>query len=139
MSELSPTNRLGYEGDLDPIIERLCAAYAVGKPTNFSVIEVGYEDCNVILETEQSKYLAKMFAKTRSAGDIARYAATMQKVVEAGVSHPELLTTSSSEVTYTDSGITLVLMRFVDGKTFLSSIEHQTKASDKLYSSRQQK
>ena len=119
MSEqLKPTDRLAYTGNLEPIFDRLCTAYDVGTPVSSSVIEVGYEDCNVVLETDQAKYLAKMFAKTRSAEDIARYATTMQKVVETGVNHPELLTTSSGELTYTDSGITLVLMRFVEGKTF---------------------
>ena len=118
MSEQRPTDRLAYSGDLEPVIDRLCVAYGVGTPANSSVIEVGYEDCNVVLETDQAKYLAKMFAKTRTTEDITRYATTMQKVVEAGVNHPELLTTSTGEVTYTDSGITLVLMRFVEGKTF---------------------
>jgi len=118
MSEQKPTDRLAYSGDLEPVIDRLCVAYNVGTPVGSSVVGVGYEDCNVILETDQDKYLAKMFAKTRSAEDIARYTTIMQKVVEAGVNHPELLTTSSGEVTYTDSGITLVLMRFVEGNTF---------------------
>lgn len=113
-----PTSRLAYSGDLALVIDRLCAAYGVGTPTGYSVVEVGYEDCNVILATDQGKYLAKMFAKTRSAEDIARYATTMQRVVESGINHPELLAISSGEVTYTDSGITLVLMRFVEGKTF---------------------
>jgi len=118
MSEQKPTDRLAYTGDLEPVIDRLCAAYNVGTPASSSVIEVGYEDCNVVVETSQDKYLAKMFAKTRTAEEIARYTTTMQKVIEAGVHHPELLTTSSGEVAYTDSGITLVLMQFVEGKTF---------------------
>lgn len=111
-------DRLSYSGDLQPVIERLCVAYDVGTPAGSSVIEVGYEDCNLVLETDQEKYLAKMFAKTRTAEDIARYTATMQKVIEAGVNHPELLTTNTGETVYTDSGITLVLMRFVEGRTF---------------------
>lgn len=118
MSEQKPTDRLAYSGDLELVIDRLCAAYDVGTLSGSSVVEVGYEDCNVILETDQDKYLAKMFAKTRTTEDIQRYATTMQKVVEAGINHPELLTTTSGEVMYTDSGITLVLMRFVEGKTF---------------------
>ena len=113
-----PVDRLTYTGDLEPVIDRLCAAYGVGTPANSSVVEVGYEDCNVVVETDQDKYLAKMFAKTRTAEDIERYTTTMQKVIEVGVHHPELLTTSSGEVAYTDSGITLVLMRFVEGQTF---------------------
>lgn len=113
-----PTDRLNYTGNLEPVVDRLCDVYGVGTPNNISVIDVGYEDCNVILETDQDKFLAKMFAKTRTVEDVKRYTTTMQKVVEAGVHHPELLTTSSGDKTYTDSGITLVLMRFVEGKTF---------------------
>lgn len=118
MAKQQPTDRLAYSGDLEPVIERLCATYGIGIPTNSSIIEVGYEDCSVVLETDQDKYLAKMLAKTRTAEDITRYVNTMQRVVEAGINHPELLTTSSGEVIYIDSGITLALMRFVEGKTF---------------------
>lgn len=119
IEQQKPTDRLNYTGNLEPVVERLCDAYGVGTPSSINVVEIGYEDCNVVLETEQDKFLAKMFAKTRTTEEIGRYATTMQKVVEAGVQHPELLMTSSGEVTYTDSGITLVLMRFIDGETFL--------------------
>jgi Ser/Thr protein kinase RdoA (MazF antagonist) len=114
-----PTDRLNYAGDLEPVIDRVCAAYDVGTPVSSSVIEVGYEDCNVIIETDQAKFVAKMLAKTRTPEDITRYATTMEKVVQAGVNHPELLTTDAGETTYSDSGVTLVLMRFVEGKSFL--------------------
>ena len=120
MSELqTPADRLNYSGDLTPVIERVCEVYGVGRLGASSIVEVGYEDCNVIIETDQSKFLAKMFAKTRTPEDITRYTAAMKKVVQAGVHHPELLTTSSGEMVFSDSGITLVLMRFVDGKSFL--------------------
>lgn len=119
MPELqTPADRLNYTGDLTPAVERLCEAYGVGAPGSVDVVEVGYEDCNVILETDQAKFVAKMFAKTRTPEEISRYTTTMQKVVEAGVNHPELLTTSSGDITYTDSGITLVLMRFIEGETY---------------------
>ena len=61
----TPTDRLAYTGDLAPLIERVAEAYGVGTPTCHSVVEVGYEDCNVIIDTEQDRFLAKMFAKTR--------------------------------------------------------------------------
>lgn len=120
MSELqTPANRLNYSGDLTPVIERVCEAYGVGQLSTSSIVEVGYEDCNVIIQTDQAKFVAKMFAKTRTAEDIARYTTTMEKVVDAGVHHPELLKTAAGETTYADSGITLVLMRFIEGKSFL--------------------
>lgn len=119
MSELqTPIDRLSYDGDLTPVVERVCEAYGVGELEDATVVGIGYEDCNVIIKTDQSTFVAKMFAKTRTAEEISRYATIMQKVVEAGVNHPALLTTSSGEVIYTDSGIELVLMRFIKGRTY---------------------
>jgi Ser/Thr protein kinase RdoA (MazF antagonist) len=118
MAEQLPTDRLKYDGDLAPVVQRICDAYGVGTSTNHSVIDMGYEDCNVIIDTEQDRFMAKMFAKTRTPDDISRYAGIMQKVIEAGVHHPELISTVNGEMVYMDSGITLVLMRFVEGKTF---------------------
>lgn len=118
MEVLKATDRLNYSGALDPIIERLCSAYEVGIPNRFSLVEVGYEDCNVVIETEKGKYLAKMFSKERSKQDIDRYTKIMEKVVEAGVNHPELITTTDGSTVYQDSGITLILMRFIEGSTF---------------------
>ena len=120
MSELqTPADRLNYTGDLTPVIERVCEIYGIGQLSASSIVEVGYEDCNVVIETDQAKFVAKMFAKTRTPEDITRYATTMEKVVQAGVHHPELLTTDAGETTYSDSGVTLVLMRFVEGRSFL--------------------
>lgn len=114
----TPTNRLNYTGDLTPVIERVCETYGVGQLIASNIVEVGYEDCNVVIETDRAKFVAKMFAKTRTSEDISRYATTMEKVVETGVNHPELLATDAGETTYSDSGITLVLMRYVEGKSF---------------------
>lgn len=120
MPELqTPADRLNYTGDLTPVVERVCEAYGIGQLTASSIVEVGYEDCNVIIETDQAKFVAKMFSKIRTPDDITRYASTMEKVVEAGVHHPELLKTDTGQATFSDSGITLVLMRFVEGKSFL--------------------
>lgn len=113
-----PTDRLSYTGELEPVIDSIYDAYGVDKPISNTVIEVGYEDCNVIIETDQSRYLAKMFSKNRTPDEISRYTTMMQKVVEAGVHHPDLLSTTGGDITYSKNGISLVLMRFVEGKTF---------------------
>ncbi|QQG43367.1 MAG: phosphotransferase [Candidatus Daviesbacteria bacterium] len=114
-------NRLNYSGSLEPVVDRLCRAYDVGQSTNFSVIEVGYEDCNVAIDTSKGKYVAKIFAKYRKPEDITRYATIMEKVVEAGVNHPPLKTTDKGELVYSDpqaNGISMVLMDFIEGKTY---------------------
>lgn len=114
----APTNRLTYTGDLTPVIEDICQAYELGTPKDFSVIEVGYEDCNVIINTNHDRFLAKMFAKFRTPEDIQRYVDIIQNVVKGGVNHPELIMTPDDKPTYTSEGITLALLRFVEGKTF---------------------
>lgn len=118
----TPLDRLNYSGELGLVISRLAGAYEVGGPTSFSVIGIGYEDCNVVIETPSGKYVAKIFSKDRNQEAIARYSTIMEKAVEAGVNHPPLIKTASGEVVYSDTEanrISMVLMKFVDGKTFL--------------------
>ena len=118
----TPLDRLNYSGELGVVINRLAEAYEIGSPTNFSVIGIGYEDCNVVLETSSDKYVVKIFSKDRNEEAIARYSTIMEKAVEAGVNHPPLIKTADGGVVYSDSeanGISMVLMRFVDGQTFL--------------------
>lgn len=119
MSELqTPADRLNYTGDLTPVIERVCETYGVGQLSASSIVEVGYEDCNVVIEAEQGKFLAKMFAKTRTADEIIRYTNIIKKAVDAGVNHPSLMPTKSGDVVHNDGNISLVLMQFIDGDTF---------------------
>lgn len=122
INKKTPIDRLDYSGELGPIVDRICAAYSIGRPTNFSVIETGYEDCNVIVETLRDKFVAKIFSKGRSREDITRYTTIMEKAVEANVNHPSLIKTSSNDFVYTDSqarGISMVLMKFIEGKNFI--------------------
>ena len=113
-----PTDRLQYSGNLDPIIARLCREYGIGAPRKYSVVEVGYEDCNIIIDTGKVKYVAKLFAKTRTPANIKRYSTIMETVVDAGINHPTLLRTKKGEITYSYHDITLVLLQFVNGKSF---------------------
>ncbi len=114
----APTDRLTYTGDLTPVVEDICAAYNLGMLQDFSVIEVGYEDCNVIVDTGSERFLAKMFAKFRTPDDIRRYVEIIEKATAAGVHHPALVKTAAGEAQYTTNGITLSLLKFVEGETF---------------------
>ncbi len=115
------SDRLNYSGSLEPVVGRLNAAYGIGTVKDFSVIGVGYEDCNVVVNTDDGKFVAKIFEKGRTSEDIARYREIMEAVMRAGVSHPRLFRTSSGDIVHTDNeanGISMVLMKFVEGTTF---------------------
>ena len=123
MSEKSPVlERLNYAGDIVPVLERAAEAFGAGSLRDFSIIGVGYEDCNVIVETDQRRYVAKIFQKGRSAEDINRYVLIMEKALDAGVNHPKIHRTQTEEIVYSDpqaQGLSMVLMDFIEGKTFL--------------------
>ncbi|MCX6807897.1 MAG: phosphotransferase [Patescibacteria group bacterium] len=122
MQKKNPVDRLNYSGNLDPVIRRICDAYKIGKLISFSVIESGYEDCNVIVNTDGGKFVAKIFSKIRSKENIARYVTIIEKAIEAGVCHPLLIKTDSDNAVYTDNeanGISLILMKFIEGKPFI--------------------
>ena len=122
MDKKTPVDRLNYNGSLEPVVGRLSKAYQIDTPVDFSVFDVGYEDCNVLVVTPSNKYVAKIFSKGRSEEEITRYSTIMEKAVEAGVNHPTLLQTTDSGLVYRDTeanGISMVLMQYVDGKSFI--------------------
>lgn len=135
MTQKNPLARLNYSEDLTPIINRLCIYYEIGNLVKFSIIETGYEDCNVIIETEKEKYVAKIFSKVRSKQDILRYVSIMENVIKAGVSHPQLIKNKTNNFLYTDKeadGLCLVLMKFIDGKSFFELSQTPNKEELKL-------
>lgn len=62
--------------------------------------------------------MAKLFTKTRTPDSIQRYAQVIQQALAAGVRHPELLQTLDGQSILTAHGVSLILLRFVEGKTF---------------------
>lgn len=117
----TPLDRLNFSGDLQPVLERACIAYKAGSLENFSLIPVGYEDCNVVIQTSQGKYVAKIFSKIRTEEDISRYVSVMSHVLAGGVQHPRLYTVAGAYV-YRDTEVAtvqMVLMEFVEGDSYL--------------------
>ncbi|MCL2439048.1 MAG: phosphotransferase [Alphaproteobacteria bacterium] len=110
--------RLNFKGDLAPVIRRACAAYGVGEMMKFKLIEAGYEDYNLKVSTMGGgKYVLKIFASFRSAIDIERYIAVLNKVIESDIASPTLYHTEDG-IMFSDSGLSMVMMDFVDGMTF---------------------
>jgi Ser/Thr protein kinase RdoA (MazF antagonist) len=119
MDVKTPIDRINYSGDIAAVINELCELYGVGSPKEFHVMEIGYEDCNLVVQTPSGKYLAKIFSKVRSPGDVVRYTTIMEKALQAGVNHPALMKTGSGKIAGEICGLSMVLMKFIEGKTFL--------------------
>jgi Ser/Thr protein kinase RdoA (MazF antagonist) len=111
-------DRIDYAGDIAELIAKIAAAYRLGSVSGFSVIAVGYEDSNVRFVTAGGTYVAKLFAKTRTPEDIARYAGILQTVTTAGVRHPQILSALDGGILCRIGNVSLIVMRSIAGKTF---------------------
>lgn len=83
--------------------------------------DVGYDDCNVILETGSGLYVVKVFTVLRSAELSKRYVSVIEAAIAANVCHPRLLQDKggNSLLLHPESGNFLLVMDLVDGETFL--------------------
>jgi Ser/Thr protein kinase RdoA (MazF antagonist) len=119
MSE-SFEQRLGFDGDFDQVVTRLAAYYEMGVVRQTDLLAVGFEDYNLKITSDSGEHVAKFFSKNRTADENKRYATIIQKAISAGVNHPALLVGVDGGVVFTDrqSGLSAVVMQFVQGKTF---------------------
>lgn len=89
----------------------------MGKYKTHKIVPVGYEDFNLILTTDKDRFFVKIFAKFRKLKDCQRYIDVVQRVLNAGVQHPQLYESSQGALYKTD-GLRLCVAEYVDGKSF---------------------
>src|SRR3990167_7124732 len=82
--------RIEYKGDLAVFSAKVSEDFGLGKYRSYKIVPVGYEDLNIVLETDMDRFLVKALSKERSEASKERYAQIIEKVVEAGVAHPKL-------------------------------------------------
>lgn len=118
----SPDRRIRSR-DLGGLVRNLAGAYGLGRVLSFSVIALGFEDCNLEVVTGSGRYVAKVFAADREAKDVQRYVSVLEAVEAAPIGHPRLhRTTGAGSLLHEDevSGDAMVVMDYVDGRTYLA-------------------
>lgn len=115
-------SRIKYSGDIKPFLENVCADYGIGNYISHKAILSGYEDFNLIIETENGKYFAKVYANFRSNNDCLNLTNTLVKIIESGISHPKLIKSPNGYLyvkQFDNHEFRLVLMEYIDGINFL--------------------
>lgn len=117
--------RIGYLGDLKPLLSKVCASYQIGDYLTHSVILMGYEDLNLIVETSRQKFFVKIFAKFRDGENCQRLIDIIIAARHVGVDQPEIYPSYDGKFLYkTDingTPIRLCVMQYINGKTFYES------------------
>lgn len=112
--------RIGFTGDIQPILKQIVRDFKLGTYSSYKVIPVGYEDFNLIVKTSRGKYFLKIFAAYRNKENCKRYIEIITKALAHGVQHPKLLKSSQGtlyETRYGKLPVRLCVMQYIDGKS----------------------
>lgn len=114
-------DRINLNTDLNIISKQICRNYNLGEYISDTIITVGYEDFNYILETTKGKYCVKIFNKERTDEDCKNYIDRIELASEIDINTPKLYKANSeSECIVEVNGIKfrLCVFEYINGSSF---------------------
>ena len=114
-------DRINLNTDLSRISRLICNEYEVGEYISDTIITVGYEDFNYILETTTGKYCVKIFHKERTDKDCKNYIDRIELALSTDINTPKLYKTNNeSECMIEVDGVKyrLCLFDYINGNSF---------------------
>lgn len=112
--------RIEYQGDITLLLEKVCRERVMGEYVSHSIISIGYEDLNLVVETTQGKFFFKIFASFRDKKDCERYVEIIKSARNAGIQQPEIYG-ELYETNMDGKEIRLCVMQFIEGKNLYES------------------
>jgi Ser/Thr protein kinase RdoA (MazF antagonist) len=104
---------------LPELVGHVAAQYGLGDIAGWSVLEAGYEDCNIDLRARRARVVVKVFSADRPGSVPARTAGIITRVRAAGVRHPALRRDADGGHVHEYHGHHLIVMDFAPGRSFL--------------------
>lgn len=108
--------------DLRKLSEEISKVYGLGQVIDYKHIAVGYEDFNMIIETEKGKYFVKILNKSRPTEEKERLVKILDKSIENGVTVPKIYKVDGqaiSKIEVDDKSVDVILMDYIDGTNML--------------------
>ena len=116
-------NRIDEIEDINILSNLVCIEYNLGSVKDTSVIEVGYEDFNAIIDTTSGKYLMKVFANYRSDEEVLDCINRAYVSYKNGVKTPKVYENKNNEIVtiinYLNSRFRVSIIDYIDGSNFL--------------------
>jgi Ser/Thr protein kinase RdoA (MazF antagonist) len=103
---------------LPGLVAHVAGEYRLGAVADWSVLDTGYEDCNLDVRAERGRMVVKVFAAGRPASVPARTAGLIVAARAAGVRHPRLHRDASGGHVHQFDGHWLVVMDHAAGQTY---------------------
>lgn len=113
-------DRIHFDGSLEELYADIASDYGLGAIKDATVIQVGFEDFNVRLRATDQDVVVKVFSKIRDQDEITRNSNIVKIAVDHGVNHPPILLDADGNLLHThkSSGLKMIVMKFIEGKTF---------------------
>ena len=114
-------DRINLNTNLSRISRLICNEYELGEYISDTIITVGYEDFNYILETTTGKYCVKIFHKERTDKDCKNYIDRIELAEATDINTPKLYKTNNeSECIIEVDGVKyrLCLFEYINGNSF---------------------
>ncbi len=115
-------NRTNLAVSFDEFLQDVQSKFtSIGKVENYSPINEGYEDANIILNTSSGKYVLKIFFAERNLKNINSYIKILRECKNVGVQTTEILTDFNEGLgLFENSGVKTyyIITKFFEGKNF---------------------
>ena len=120
MEYKSSYDRINNVNDIDYISNQICKDYGFDKYTGYQLIDIGYEDFNYILYTDNNKYVVKILNTERDLSSCNRLISILHKSIVEGVPVPSIYSVNNQllyEINVQDTLLRLFVMEY-SGKNF---------------------
>lgn len=107
--------------DIETISKQICKKYKFGNYISHQLIDIGYEDFNYILKTENNQYVIKIFNTDRDESSCNRLINILVTSMKYGIPVPKIYQSDGKyifEVKINNASLKLFVMEFIDGKNY---------------------
>lgn len=114
--------RINLNTDLDNISKEICNEYNLGQYISDTIIEIGYEDFNYILETSSGKYCVKIFNIKRTDKECKQYVDRIKLTSTLDINTPKIYSSKKKDYLFTikfkNTKYRLCVTECIVGKSF---------------------
>lgn len=113
--------RINLNTNLRDISNEICKRYNLGNCLSETIILVGYEDFNYILETTKGKYCVKIFNKERTDKDCKNYVDRIELASDLNINVPKLhkyKNDGECDIIIENIKYRLCVFDYIDGESF---------------------
>jgi len=108
--------------DLNLLSQKICNLYKLGELISHKHIAIGYEDFNMVLETEKGKYFAKILNKSRPQEEQLRLAKILDISIQNDINVPRVHKIGEDSILTIElenKELNVILMDYIEGTNML--------------------